>query len=1424
MRRPDRMVPRRRTRALASIACLAAIGALPASVDARQEAPTCRDAAASLAEGWAGLRSGRLVEARESFAAASTCPRQRAESLTGLGFVALREDAVPAARDHFAAALDAAEGPGPADARYGLALVAWRTGDRGAAAREAGVALELVPGHADAAELLSAIVPRAYRPARSASSARPGRPRLTARATSAGFEVDEGDGWRKMYVRGVNLGAALPGRHPSEFPDSATYAAWIAAIGELGANAIRVYTIHPPSFYSALAAYNRSASRAIWLIHGVWAELPPGDDFTEAGWEQSFFDEMRRVVDVVHGQARLGHRPGHASGDYTADVSRWTLGYIFGREWEPFSVASFNEKNAALVAFEGRYLRVKHGTPMDVWLARAAEEMIAYETLGFGWQRPIAYTNWPTTDPLTHSTETTKAEELELRARLGETPDRPPKEYDNDAVSLDPEVVESTAAFEAGTFASYHAYPYYPDFMNLDPAYSAASSSLGPSNYFGYLRALRRHHERNAVLISEYGLPAGRVSAHFQNQGWDHGGLTESRVAEGVTRMTREIEEAGMAGGVVFAWIDEWFKKNWLVIDLELPADRNRLWLNRLDAEQQYGLIAMEPATVLEGASAAERWRAWKRRAPLANRARPRGAPGPTLPIRATVDEASLWLLIERGASPPGEQGEIYVGFDLVPGAGDRRLPGRVGPELPVGLERVLHIGPAGARILVDPPSNPWVTADVIRTPARDVVVPRLADRDDPRMFVGRVESRLRDPVRSVPNADGRYDSMRVVINRVRFGRDGREYLATGMDIGVLRQGPLPDGDWETFEAEGRFFVEVRIPWTLLGITDPSSRRYLHAPHAAGMATHSRADDRSVFRRDAATVSFDSIGIVVALADRAAVPGTGVVLDPVVRFSWAEWETPAWKSRRRPAYEALQRVYTGARTDGGATYLETAERAWLSGDYSTAEAEYEAGLAGGASDRVARHRLALLHAWKAEYDTALEHLARLEDAEPQSAEAARTRALVLSWSGRLPEAEALYDSLRHASPDDREAALGYARVLAWRGRLAAAEAEYEAALAADPDDVEALAGYARVAAWNGRLQAAEGRWRDAISRHPQSAELLLGLSRTLRWQGRAVSAATVLEQASAVAPDHREVRAEERTLAASMRPAAEPAAGVEWDADGNVLLTASAALSLRPSAGVRVGIGLTRVEAWAPERYAAAQGMSVSVEAPIGRAGWVGRAEIGAAGRDGAGRDLDPITRLSVASPGHRSVSGSVSLKRQALLAGAAIIGNDVAASAARLDGRIRITSKWSLDAQFEVGAYSGTRTNRRIAAAASVTRRVSRSLHVGLRGRGYGFRLDLSDGYFDPDRYIAVELPVQWRRQYGRAWLATGAALGVERPRGGAEVRETFRVHSDLTYEFSPGRSATASGALARSGLRAGSATDGYWYASAALRFRWAF
>jgi hypothetical protein len=834
--------------------------------------PECdAKADAAVASGWTHYRSGRLERARRDFDRARTLCPEHAGARVGLGYVALRADERDAARGWFTGVLD--RRPDDGDALVGLGIVAWRDGEIELARDAFSRAAARDPGSAEARRFL-ADLPAG--PAPPASRRRPDTLEIAARAAGDRLEVWQDGRWRPFYVKGVNLGAALPGRYPSEFPGREVYASWIADLAALGANTIRVYTIHPPDFYSALAAHNAGhPDRPLRLLHGVWAELPPRHDFDDAAWRSEFEAEMRRVVDVIHGAADVAPRPGHAAGAYRADVSRWTLGVIVGREMEPFAVEAYNRAAPSATTWKGRYVETARGTPMERWLARALDRLVAYETEAWHAQRPVAYTTWPTLDPLHHPTETTLAEERALLRSLGEQVDDPPFDHDEDAVELDPSRLRPTAAFPAGVFAAYHAYPYYPDFLVLDPGYDTARSRWGRSNYFGYLTALKARHPGMPVIIAEYGVPAGLGVAHVQPQGWHHGGHTEAAMAAVDARLTREIAAAGMAGGVVFAWIDEWFKRNWLVSAFELPAERNRLWLNRLDPEQMYGLIAMEPAPILPGATLADRLAAW-RRVPVVAEAR--GA----VRVRAAADAAQLWLLVE----PAQGGGELYLGFDVVrPGHGSFRWPERRGPELPLGLELVAHLSPAGVRLVADPAVNPYRLVPAPGRPADGARATPVAD-PPPGFFTGWLAQVPNSPFVPVRRDDGVFDSLRVLTNRTRFGRDGARYAALGYDRGVLPAGEPPDGAWARDAASGA--VELRLPWMLLNVTDPSSRSVLFGADAGGPGT----------------VRVDDIGIVVAAPrpDGAWPTAHG-------RFTWRGWEEPAWRARRRPAFDALRAAF-----------------------------------------------------------------------------------------------------------------------------------------------------------------------------------------------------------------------------------------------------------------------------------------------------------------------------------------------------------------------------------------------------------------------------------------------------------------------------------------------------------------------------------
>ena len=73
------------------------------------------------------------------------------------------------------------------------------------------------------------------------------------KTTNKGFLVEADGQWKEFYVKGVNIGAALPGYWFTEFPeDKEVYLDWFEKIGEMNANSIRVYTLLPHQFYDEI--------------------------------------------------------------------------------------------------------------------------------------------------------------------------------------------------------------------------------------------------------------------------------------------------------------------------------------------------------------------------------------------------------------------------------------------------------------------------------------------------------------------------------------------------------------------------------------------------------------------------------------------------------------------------------------------------------------------------------------------------------------------------------------------------------------------------------------------------------------------------------------------------------------------------------------------------------------------------------------------------------------------------------------------------------------------------------------------------------------------------------------------------------------------------------------------------------------------
>ncbi len=740
------------------------------------------------------------------------------------------------------------------------------------------------------------------------------RPHVQARGDR--FEVVRAGHARPLFLRGVNLGAGPAGHFPGEFAiDEAQYRRWIQFARSLHANAIRVYALHPPAFYRALAADNAAHPEApLWLFQEVWTELPETNDFWTPAYRRAFEQEIRTAIEAVHGDAVVAPRPGHAAGRYDADVSPWLAGWLLGREWEPFAVRETERLHPDSTRYRGTLFAVDKGTAMECWLARMCDVAALHERERYGLAHPVSFVNWPTLDPMRHPTE---FERGGVEA-----------EHDEDAYAVDPVRIRPIAPIGAasgflGYFANYHVYPYYPDFMNLDPGYAAFRDRHGACRYAGYLADLKAHTPGIPLLIGEYGVASSRGIAHLQPEGMHHGGASEEEQGRQDARLLEDIVDSGASGSLLFALFDEWFKVNWLVRDGESPRDRDPLWHNVLDPEECYGLIAFDPPPAIRVDGDRADWAGIAPYAtadsaapgPAADSRRARGGRRPLRALYATSDQTHFYLRLDLAPDArPEDVRALGVAFDVLdPERGDKRLPAPLDARWSRGAERMLLIEPA-----LDAASDRGRRAAL------------FADASTRTSAFARVREGNRwetqqGPKRPVANDDGRYLPMVVETNRERVSRSGQFYPAERIDTGRLAYG----SEWMLDDA--RRSIEVAIPWGLLGVGDPSSHaviddrdgtRDIETTRTAGIALLAWSVGAEVFRADSlGPARSEHAGRPPEEISILGPPGTTQVYDGkrVTIISprdllvvWNGWDVPITvertKTSARVVREAFERV------------------------------------------------------------------------------------------------------------------------------------------------------------------------------------------------------------------------------------------------------------------------------------------------------------------------------------------------------------------------------------------------------------------------------------------------------------------------------------------------------------------------------------
>ncbi|MEN6418108.1 MAG: hypothetical protein ABFC73_04215 [Clostridiaceae bacterium] len=408
--------------------------------------------------------------------------------------------------------------------------------------------------------------------------------------------------------------------------------------------------------------------------------------------------------------------------------------------------------------------------------------MIAYEMERYSVQRPVAFTNWITTDPLAHPGE--------------------PNPGMEDAVGIDAEHIKATSAYTAGFFASYHVYSYYPDLMSYDPAYVSGEN---PNPYRAYLTELNAYHTM-PVLVAEFGIPTSRGKTHVNAvTGFDQGNVEETAQGEMLVSMMADIHDVGCMGGLIFSWQDEWFKRTWNTTDQE-EAERRPYWFSVESPEKTFGLLAFDPgettAVLIDGK--ADEWTSEN----VVSESN-------GLKLSVKSDEAYLYFLVELGGHTFGQE-PIYIAADTIADQGNDHNSGL---SFASGADFLIVLNGTDQSVMLTD-----VYYDVFQ-------------------YQYSVQNKMVDVIehQTEKNSGVITEIFAAMSRGIVLPETGESIPFSKFDAGKLTYG-IADPNSEAYNSLADFYagngvVELHIPWLLFNVRDPGTKNIIADWNVTGAVT-----------------------------------------------------------------------------------------------------------------------------------------------------------------------------------------------------------------------------------------------------------------------------------------------------------------------------------------------------------------------------------------------------------------------------------------------------------------------------------------------------------------------------------------------------------------------------------------------------------
>ncbi|MCQ4637260.1 hypothetical protein NE619_11050 [Anaerovorax odorimutans] len=606
-----------------------------------------------------------------------------------------------------------------------------------------------------------------------------GKP-LEVQAKTQGKDIlmKKDGGWEKITVCGMNMGSGYPGHYATDFAiNYNTYIQWFKMMQAMNVNVLRIYTIQNDTFYKAFYDYNKGRKNPLYLIHGIWVDdyaMRSHLDAFSKEVHDAFIDDCKKVVDIIHGRRHIGFNSDYGSGEYEWDISPYVIGYVAGVEWEPDLVVYTNDKRDEIKEYQGTYFSTEEGaSPFECFLAETGDRMMEYEVKKYSQQRLLAFANWPETDPLDHKLWS--------------------KERTNNFVKVDVEHIRQEAAVKSGTFASYHVYPYYPPFMYYEKQFLKNGRKNG---YKTYLKALNKHHADKPVLVTEFGLPSARgIAQRDLNRGLDQGNLSEDEQGKGLQLLFTDIMDSGCAGGMVFTWQDEWFKRTWNTWP-NIDSTRTPFWSDIQTNEQMFGIITFDPGEVRSICYVDGDISEWQSVKPVIEK--------DDMSLSMVYDERALYIRVHK-KDLDLEKEDVYIPLDTTPKSGAVKDETH-GLKYSMPADFVIEIkSEKDAEIQVQEYYNTTET------------------------LYGSYIHRI-DPYLDPPDKDsGVFEDIKLYLRRsMKLSEDEWE------PADLFNTGKLRPGNGNPNSREFNFLtdycvsgdeIEIRIPWGLINFSDPSNMR-----------------------------------------------------------------------------------------------------------------------------------------------------------------------------------------------------------------------------------------------------------------------------------------------------------------------------------------------------------------------------------------------------------------------------------------------------------------------------------------------------------------------------------------------------------------------------------------------------------------------